>query len=181
MAAAAPIEIAVWQGEIAELEVDALIIGANESLFMTAGPAAGVRRIAGEEVERAAVVQGPTAAGSAIVTPGGNLAAAFVIHAVAVGHDHRADPDLLRSALRAGLDYAEPLQLRRIAVSCLGTERGAFTAEDAAPILIDELLNRSGSLPESAVIATALPSETAAVTAALERARRQPMTPSPAE
>ncbi|MGH2357372.1 MAG: macro domain-containing protein [Candidatus Limnocylindria bacterium] len=168
---AAPIEIAVWQGEIAELEVDALIIGANESLFMTAGPAAAVRRYAGEEVERAAVAQGPIAAGSAVVTSGGNMAAAFVIHAVAVGHAHRADPDTLRAALRAALAFAEPLQLRRIAVSCLGTERGAFMPDEAASILVEELSHRSGSLPESAVIATAGASETAAVGAVLERAR----------
>ena len=35
-----PIEIEIWQGEIAELEVDALVIPANESLFMTAPVAA---------------------------------------------------------------------------------------------------------------------------------------------
>ena len=167
---AEPIEIAVWQGEIAELEVDALIIGANESLFMTAGPAAAVRRLGGEEVERGAVAQGPIAAGTAVATPGGNLAAAYVIHAVAVGHAHIADAELLRAAVRASLAFAEPLQLRRIAISCLGAERGAFTPEDAAPILVEELLNRSGSRPESAVIATANASETSAVNAALERA-----------
>jgi O-acetyl-ADP-ribose deacetylase (regulator of RNase III) len=32
---AIPIEIDVWQGEIAELEVDAILVPANESLFMT--------------------------------------------------------------------------------------------------------------------------------------------------
>jgi len=166
-----PIEIAVWQGEIAELEVDALIVGANESLFMTTGPAASVRRHAGEEVERAAVAQGPIPAGSAVVTPGGRLAAAYVIHAVAVGHEHHADPDLLRAAIRAALAFAEPLQLGRIAIACLGTERGAFTPDEAAPILVDELLNRSGGKPESAVIATVGSAESTAVAAALERAR----------
>ena len=46
----APIEIDVWQGEIAELEVDALIVGANESLFMTAGVAASVVRMNAQRV-----------------------------------------------------------------------------------------------------------------------------------
>ena len=44
---AAPIEIDVWQGEIAELEVDALVVGSSESLFMTGGAAASVKRLGG--------------------------------------------------------------------------------------------------------------------------------------
>ena len=46
---AEPIEIDVWQGEIAELEVDALVVAANESLFMTAGAAASVKRHGGDD------------------------------------------------------------------------------------------------------------------------------------
>ena len=60
---AVPIEIDVWQGEIAELEVDAIIVPANESLFMTDPLAQSVKRRAGETVEREAVAQGPVAPG----------------------------------------------------------------------------------------------------------------------
>lgn len=153
---AAPIEIDVWQGEIAELEVDALVVGANESLFMTAGPAASVKRLGGEEVERAAVDQGPIAPGSAVVTGAGRLAAPYVIHAVAVGHDRVADPDLLRAATRAVIAFAGPLQLRRIAISPLGVETGAFTVEEAAAIMVPILREEAADGPlESIVLATA--------------------------
>ena len=81
---AEPVDIDVWQGEIAELEVDAVIVAASESLFMTAGAATGVKRRAGAEVERAAVEQGPIAPGTAVATYGGDLSAPYVIHAVAV-------------------------------------------------------------------------------------------------
>jgi O-acetyl-ADP-ribose deacetylase len=168
---APPIEIDVWQGEIGELEVDAIVIPANESLFMTAGPGAVVRRRAGEELERAAVAQGPVAVGGAIVTAGGRLAASYVIHAVAVGHALKADVEALRSAIRAAIAFAEPLQLRRMAIAVLGTERGAFTPEQAAPILVEELNRRPAELPESVVIATANPAETRAMAVALDQAR----------
>ena len=46
-----PIDIEIWRGEIAELEVDAIVVPANESLFMTNPVAAAVKRLAGEEVE----------------------------------------------------------------------------------------------------------------------------------
>ncbi|MEP6469173.1 MAG: hypothetical protein ABJC24_05330, partial [Chloroflexota bacterium] len=62
-----PIEIDVWQGDIAELEVDAIIVPANESLFMTNPLARAVKRLAGEAVEREAVQQGPIQPGSAVV------------------------------------------------------------------------------------------------------------------
>jgi len=167
------VEIDVWQGDIAELEVDALVVPAMESLFMTTGPGASVKRHGGEEVERAAVAQGPIGAGGAVATPGGSLATPYVIHAVAVGHDLRPDQERLRAAFGAALAFAAPLQLRRIAVASLGTERGAFTVDEAATILVDTLFDRpdAGSLPEAVVFATANAAETHAFAAAVERAR----------
>jgi O-acetyl-ADP-ribose deacetylase (regulator of RNase III) len=152
---AEPIEIDVWQGELAELEVDALVVAASESLFMTAGAGASVKRRGGDEIERAAVDQGPIPPGSAVATGGGTLPAPYVIHTVAVGHDRVADPAVLAAAVRAALDYAEPLQLRRIAVAPLGVEHGAFTASDAAPIIVATLLEAAAETPiESIVLAT---------------------------
>jgi O-acetyl-ADP-ribose deacetylase (regulator of RNase III) len=161
---AEPIEIDVWQGEIAELEVDALVVGANESLFMTAGAAASVKRHGGEEIERAAVDQGPIRPGAAVATTGGSLAAPYVIHTVAVGHDRVADP----AAYAAALAFAEPLQLRRIAIALLGVEHGAFAATDAAGLLVDTLLTHAPATPlESVVLASAHAAEARALSDAL--------------
>ena len=163
---AAPIEIDVWQGDLAELEVDALVISANESLFMTAGPAASVKRHGGEEIERAAVDQGPAPPGAAVVTHAGTLAAGYVVHAVAVGHDRVGDPRRLASAVDAALAVVEPLQLRRIAVGLLGVEFGAFAVDDAAEVLVDRLLATDAPL-ESIVIAVPHANEVEAVRGAL--------------
>ena len=152
---AEPIEIDVWQGEIAELEVDALVVAASESLFMTSGAAASVKRIGGDPIERAAVDQGPIAPGSAVVTGAGTLAAQYVIHAVAVGHDRVPDPEVLRAAVRAALAYAEPLQLRRIAVAPLGSETGAFSPEEAAAIVIPAVAEFARGTPIEAVVLAA--------------------------
>jgi len=168
---ASSIEIDVWQGEIAELEVDALVVAANESLFMTAGAAASVKRYGGDEVERAAVEQGPVHPGSAVATAGGALAAPYVIHAVAVGHDRLADPAVLTAAVRSALAFAEPLQLRRIAVALLGVEHGAFTAPEAAAVLVPALVAEARSTQiESIVLATTHASEARAMTEAISGA-----------
>ena len=137
----APIEIEVWQGEISELEVDAIVIPANESLFMTGPIAAAVKRRAGDDVERAAVAQAPVRAGSTVVTAGGRLAAPYLVHAVAVGHDLQPDRSRLREAIDAALAAVEHLGLRRIAVSPLGTERGVFGAQEAAEILVEAIVD----------------------------------------
>ena len=170
---AGPIEIDVWQGEIAELEVDALVVGANESLFMTTGPAASVRRHGGEVIERAAVGQGPVRPGEAVATEAGALPSAYVIHAVGVSHDRARDRERLIAAIRSALAFAEPLQLRRMAFALIGTEHGVFDAADAAEILLEELMPARGapSLPESIVVATANLSETHAAGEALARRR----------
>ena len=163
---AGPMEIDVWQGDLAELEVDALVVSAMESLFMTAGPAAAVKRRGGAESERAAVDQGPVAAGSAVVTHAGALAASYVIHVVAVGHDRVADPERLNAALRAALAAAGPLQLRRIAVALVGVESGVFDVQEAAHLLVSALRSTDAAL-EAVVIATTSRAETEAVHAAL--------------
>jgi O-acetyl-ADP-ribose deacetylase (regulator of RNase III) len=165
---AEPIEIDVWQGEMAELEVDALVVAANESLFMTAGAAASVKRLGGIEIERAAVDQGPIAPGTAVVTTGGNLPATYVIHAVAVGHDRVANRETLVAAVRAGLAFATPLQLRRIAVAPLGVEHGAWTPDEAAAVLIPTLREAAaGTGLETIVLATTHATEARALAEAL--------------
>ncbi len=170
---AGPIEIDVWQGEIAELEVDALVVSANESLFMTTGVAASVKRHGGEEIERDAIDQGPTESGTAIVTRAGSLAATYIIHAVGVGHDRRPDRDQLAAAIRTALGFCEPLQLRRVAFSLIGVEHGTFPASDAAAVLVDSVVATAAGrgLPEAIIIATANAAETRAVINALAARR----------
>jgi O-acetyl-ADP-ribose deacetylase (regulator of RNase III) len=167
---AIPIEIDVWQGEIAELEVDAILVPANESLFMATPVGRAVRLRAGESVERDAVDQGPVEAGSAVVTGGGDLPAAYVIHVVGVGHDLRADGQRLARALAAGLDLAGRMGLTRLAIAPVGTERGVFDAEGAARALAEVLGARAaagGPTPTSLVVAVTGPGEAAAYRTAL--------------
>jgi O-acetyl-ADP-ribose deacetylase len=169
-----PIEIDVWQGNLAELEVDAIIVPANESLFMTNSLARAVKLQAGEAVEREAIEQGPIQPGSAVVTSAGNLAAAYVIHAVAVGHELKGNPDDLASALNAAFEISARLSLRRVAMAPVGVERGVFSVEDAAGALakvLDQRSRRGDALPASLVIAVGNPTEAAAFRSASEGLR----------
>jgi O-acetyl-ADP-ribose deacetylase (regulator of RNase III) len=164
-----PIEIDIWQGAIADLEVDAIIVPANESLFMTGPVASAVKRRAGDPVERAAVAQGPVAAGNVVVTDGGTLATPWIIHAVAVGHELQRDEASLARAIDAALAAAGDLAADRIAIAPLGAERGVFSPAEAAEALARALRQPEG-LPatiRSIVVAVSSPTEAQAFGAAL--------------
>jgi O-acetyl-ADP-ribose deacetylase (regulator of RNase III) len=163
------VEIDVWEGNIADLEVDALVLPTNESLRMTTPVALEVKERGGDEIERAAIAQGPIPAGSAVATPGGALPAAYVIHAVAVGHDLKPRPERLRSAARAALAFATPLDLRRMAFADLGTERGVFTPDVAAAALVGAVWAHATTspLPERVVFVTRGADEARAFTHAI--------------
>ena len=166
-----PIEIDVWQGEIGELEVDAILIPANESLFMTTPVGRAVKLRAGEHIERDAVAQGPVAAGTAVVTAGGGLAAPYIIHVVGVGHDLVADEERLQNAIDAALEAAARLGLHRLAFAPIGVERGVFDAERAAAVVAGVLERRSatgGALPSRLAVVVSSPAEAAAYRAALQ-------------
>lgn len=167
---AIPIEIDVWQGEIAELEVDAILVPANESLFMTTPVGRAVRLRAGESVERAAVDQGPVEAGTALVTGGGQLATPYLIHVVGVGHDLKPDAERLARAIDAALQLAARMGLSRLALAPIGTERGVFDPDGAAAALAGVLAARGNAgetLPDSLVVAVTTPAEATAYRAAL--------------
>lgn len=168
-----PMEIDIWQGAIADLEVDAIIVPANESLFMTGPAGAAVKRRAGDSVERAAVAQGPVAAGSVVVTDGGALATPWLIHAVAVGHELRHDIATLDAALDAALAAAGSLGAARVAIAPLGVERGVFSPAESADAL-RRALGGGEAAPaaiRSLVVAVTSPAEAQAFTAALEGVR----------
>ncbi len=168
-----PIEIDVWQGSIADLEVDAIIIPATESLFMTGPISSAVKRRAGDAVERDAVAQGPVPTGSVVVTGGGALAAPWIIHAVVVGHDLRPNADRLDAAIGAAFEAAAAMTLTRLATTPLGTERGVFPPAEAAAALVRMVRGRAEILAQmhSLVVAVGNPAEAHAYRVAVEEVR----------
>jgi O-acetyl-ADP-ribose deacetylase (regulator of RNase III) len=135
-----PASIAVERGDITDRDVDAIVNAANTALTMTTGVAAAIKRKGGVLIEEEAVRQGPIEVGEAVLTPGGNLAATHVIHAVAMGADLKTDPETITRTTRAVLALADKHRLTSLALPALGTGVGHVAPSAAADAMLQPIV-----------------------------------------
>jgi O-acetyl-ADP-ribose deacetylase (regulator of RNase III) len=128
----------VVEGDITELDVDAIANAANNHLWMGAGVAGAIKRAGGEEIEREAVAQGPIEVGDAVATGAGRLKARHVIHGAVMGQDLRTNGDLVRSTTRRCLEVADEIGCRSLALPAFGTGVGGFPLGECAHIMVAE-------------------------------------------
>jgi O-acetyl-ADP-ribose deacetylase (regulator of RNase III) len=133
------VELEVIEGNIAELDVDAIVNAANNHLWMGAGVAGAIKRAGGEEIEQEAVAQGPIAVGDAVATGGGRLKAQHVIHGAVMGQDLRTNAELVAQTTRRSLELADELGARSLALPAFGTGVGGFPLAECAEIMVREV------------------------------------------
>ena len=140
--------IELWNGDICDLEVDAIVSPAATSLWMSSGIAGELKRAGGDAIEFAALRQAPVGIGDAIVTPAGRLAAKVVIHAVSLERDRRTSGPAIDRAARSAMARVRELNLSSVAFPALGTGIGGFPLDEAARIAVtavrDELQDSPG-------------------------------------
>ena len=128
--------IELWNGDICDLEVDAIVNPANLSLWMATGVGGAIKRAGGDQIEFAAVRQAPVPLGEAIVTTAGRLAARAVIHAVSLDRDRRTSGPVIAQAVHSAMTRAAEIGATSIAFPALGTGVGGFPLEEAAHITV---------------------------------------------
>ena len=128
----------VVEGDITQLEVDAIANAANNHLWMGAGVAGAIKRAGGEEIEREAVAKGPIQVGDAVATGAGRLRARHVIHGAVMGQDLRTNGELVRRTTRRCLELADELGCRSVALPAFGTGVGGFPLDQCARIMVAE-------------------------------------------
>lgn len=128
--------IELWNGDICDLEVDAIVNPANISLWMATGVGGAIKRVGGDPIEFEAVRQAPVPLGGAIVTTAGTLAARAVIHAVSVDRDRRTNGTIIEAAVRSAMARAREIGAASLAIPALGTGVGGFPLDEAALITV---------------------------------------------
>jgi O-acetyl-ADP-ribose deacetylase (regulator of RNase III) len=128
--------IELWNGDICDLEVDAIVNAANLSLWMSTGVGGAIKRAGGDSIEFAAVRQAPVELGGAIVTAAGTLAARAVIHAVSLDRDRRTSAATIDQAVRSAFARAREIGATSMAFPALGTGVGGFPLDEAASVTV---------------------------------------------
>jgi len=139
------------RADITTLHVDAIVNAANEGLHPGGGVCGAIHRVAGPELARACARVAPCPTGEARITPGFNLRAKFVIHAVGPvwRGGHAGEPEQLASAYRACIVLAQQHGLTSIAFPAISA--GIFgyplqQATDTAVAAVRAALDPPGSL-----------------------------------
>ncbi len=139
------IKVEVQQGDITQLEFDALVNVANNRLWMGGGVAGALKRAGGKEIEAEAVKKGPIPIGEAVSTGAGKLKAKYIIHAAVMGQDLQTDAEKIREATKNSLLRGDELGIKSIAFPALGTGVGGFPLDKCARIMIGEVFRYSAT------------------------------------
>ena len=116
-------ELHLVTGDIAELEVDAIVNAANESLLGGGGVDGAIRDAAGPALLDTAAPLGGCPTGGAKITPGFALPARWIIHTVGPvwrGGDY-GEADLLASCYLESLARADEVGARTVAFPTIST------------------------------------------------------------
>ena len=148
--------IELWNGDICDLEVDAIVNAATMSLWMSTGVGGALKRAGGDAIEFAAVRQAPVPLGGAVVTPAGNLAARAIIHAVSLDRDRRTSAPAIEAAVRSAMARAREIGATSIAFPALGTGVGGFPLDEAARITVETVRDELTVSPDIAHVIFAL-------------------------
>jgi len=133
-------EIRIVQGDLTEMDVDAIVNAANNDLQLGAGVAGAIRRKGGPSIQRECDEIGSIPIGSAAITKGGNLKARHVIHAASMQLGGRTTAESLRSSTGWSLRLARDNGLRSVAFPAVGTGIAGFPLRECAEIMLREVV-----------------------------------------
>lgn len=133
--------IQILQGDLTEMDVDAIVNAANNDLILGAGVAGAIHRKGGDDIQRECDKIGSIPVGYAAITRGGNLKARHVIHAASMGlGGHRTTAKTLRTSTAHSLRLANEHRLKTIAFPAVGTGVSGFPMEECAQIMLSEVV-----------------------------------------
>ncbi len=129
-------ELVLLQGDITEMDTDAIVNAANKNLVLGAGVAGAIRAKGGPAIQEECDRIGGAPVGGAAITTGGNLKANYVIHAVGPRMGEGDEDQKLADATRNSLKLADEKGLSSICFPAISTGIFGFPKERCARIML---------------------------------------------
>ena len=130
--------IEIRQGDITEMDVDAIVNAANNDLQLGGGLAGAIRRKGGPRIQAECDKIGTIPVGGAAITSAGKLKARHVIHAASMQLGGGTSAQSLRSSTAHALRIAAQNGLKTIAFPAVGAGIGGFPMRECAEIMLRE-------------------------------------------
>jgi O-acetyl-ADP-ribose deacetylase (regulator of RNase III) len=130
--------IELRQGDITEMDMDAIVNAANNDLQLGGGLAGAIRRKGGHRIQVECDEIGAIPVGGAAITSGGNLKARHIIHAASMQLGGGTSAQSLRSSTAHALRIAAQKGLKTIAFPAVGAGIGGFPLRECAEIMLRE-------------------------------------------
>ena len=152
---AAPSRMSIAEGDITEIDVEAIVNAANSRLLPGSGVCGAIHRAAGPQLAEACerIYRCPT--GEARLTPGFKLKAKYGIHAVGPGCNGGSHNEevLLASAYRHSLELARDNAVASIAFPAISTGTYGFPLARATAIAVKTVAEflRAHELPKQVI------------------------------
>jgi len=133
-------KIKIMEGDLTEMETDAIVNAASNDLKLGAGVAGAICKKGGPAIQEECDRIGTIAVGEAAITGAGNLKAGHVIHAASMSLGGDTTEDNLRSSVRESLRLADENGLKSIAFPAIGTGVAGFPLDRCAEAMIEEVM-----------------------------------------
>lgn len=150
--------IRVLVSELASINTEAILRSVSSDLDPDTTQSRDLEVRAGCDVSQRLQAMGGMPVGAAVITPGGELAAAFLIHVVLQSSEEPVTSDGVRTALKNGLRRAAEWDLETLAIPPLGTGAGNLDPQEAAavmvPVVADHLLGAENPREVTVVVGT---------------------------
>ncbi len=129
-------EIKLKQGDITDMEVDAIVNAANAQLILGSGVAGAIRIKGGPKIQEECNQIGGTFVGGAVITNGGDLKAKHVIHAIGPRLGEGDEDQKLKNATLNSLKLMDEHGLSSIAFPAISTGVFGYPIDKCAKIMI---------------------------------------------
>jgi O-acetyl-ADP-ribose deacetylase (regulator of RNase III) len=123
-------------GDITEMQTDAIVNAANQHLVLGGGVAGAIRTKGGPEIQAECKKIGRTFVGGAVITTAGNLKAKHVIHAVGPRAGEGNENEKLKNATLNSLKVADENNLKSISFPAISSGIFGFPIESCAEIML---------------------------------------------